>query len=148
MAGVRGPLLALAVAGAPSVVGQPPRDYVATDARFMQAMIVAQTVEIRMMRRWLTERDEPTSVDGHRTHAAMPGMLTPAELEALAGLDGPAFDDRFLEHMIRHHEGALTMVEALFAEPGGGREPLLWEFATEVERTQRAEIDLMRRLRR
>lgn len=40
------------------------------------------------------------------------------------------------------------MVEELFAEPGGGREPELWEFATEIERTQRAEVDLMRRLPR
>lgn len=159
---------------APNVAAQAP-DYVAADARFMRAMIahhaqavgmaelvaarsdrrdltvlaeriaVGQTVEIRMMRRWLIRRNEPLVAD-HDGHDEMPGMIPGPELEALTGLSGVAFERRFLELMIRHHEGAIVMVERLFAMPGAGREPALWEFASDVEKTQRAEIDQMRRM--
>ncbi len=41
----------------------------------------------------------------------MPGMLTPEEMAALAAAHGEAFDRLFLEGMIKHHEGAITMVQ-------------------------------------
>jgi uncharacterized protein (DUF305 family) len=73
----------------------------------------------------------------------MPGMLTPAEMDALAAATGPAFDRLFLEGMIRHHQGALTMVAALLASPGGAEEPQIFGFASDVDSGQRAEIRRM-----
>jgi uncharacterized protein (DUF305 family) len=73
----------------------------------------------------------------------MPGMLTPAEMAALAASTGPTFDRLFLEGMIRHHEGALTMVADLLATPGAGQEPQLFGFASDVDSGQRAEIRRM-----
>lgn len=73
----------------------------------------------------------------------MPGMLTPAQMDALAAATGPAFDRLFLEGMIRHHEGALTMVAALLASPGAGEEAQIFGFASDVDSGQRAEIRRM-----
>ena len=69
-----------------------------------------------------------------------------AELEALAALGGPAFDARFLDLMIRHHEGALTMVAELLAARGAAQDPQVFTFATDVDADQRAEIARMRAL--
>jgi uncharacterized protein (DUF305 family) len=73
----------------------------------------------------------------------MPGMLTPQQMEALAKADGPAFDHLFLTGMIQHHTGALIMVDELFDTPGAGQDNLLFDFATDVDNTQRAEIRIM-----
>ncbi|HET7458135.1 MAG TPA: DUF305 domain-containing protein [Gemmatimonadaceae bacterium] len=78
----------------------------------------------------------------------MPGMLTPAELEQLAKASGTAFDRLFLQFMIRHHEGALTMVKEYFSTPGAGRDPAAFRFASDVDADQRAEIARMRALAR
>jgi uncharacterized protein (DUF305 family) len=80
---------------------------------------------------------------GEMSGMLMPGMLTPAQMQALAAASGTAFDRLFLEGMIRHHEGALTMVAALLATPGGGQEPQLFGFASDVDSGQRAEIRRM-----
>jgi uncharacterized protein (DUF305 family) len=74
----------------------------------------------------------------------MPGMLTDAELAALAAATGPEFDRLFLELMIKHHEGALVMVKDLFASPGAGQEPELFVLASDIEADQRGEIRRMR----
>ena len=76
----------------------------------------------------------------------MPGRLTPAELSRLAAARGAEFDRLFLEDMIRHHEGAITMVATLFGTTGSGQEPQLFDFANGVDADQRAEIDRMRAL--
>ena len=76
----------------------------------------------------------------------MPGMLTPAQMKALAAATGPAFDHLFLTGMIQHHTGALTMVKDLFATPGAGQDPQLFDFASDVDNTQQAEIDIMRHM--
>ena len=76
----------------------------------------------------------------------MPGMLSDAQMEALAAARGPAFDRLFLEGMIQHHAGALTMVRELFGAPGGGQEPEIFDFASEVEADQAMEIARMRAL--
>jgi len=73
----------------------------------------------------------------------MPGMLTPAQMQALAAATGTAFDRLFLEGMIQHHEGALKMVADLLATPGAGEEPQLFGFASDVDAGQRAEIRRM-----
>ena len=111
-----------------------------------ERIAVSQIVEMRMMRRWLGERGELGADGEHQGHALMPGMLTEAELAELVSLTGEAFEHRFLEQMIRHHQGALSMVTELFTVPGGGREPELWEFASDIEAAQRSEVALMRRL--
>jgi uncharacterized protein (DUF305 family) len=76
----------------------------------------------------------------------MPGMLTPRELAQLERATGPTFDRLFLEGMIRHHEGALTMVAEFFATPGAAQEPEIFRLASDVDADQRAEIRRMRAL--
>ena len=56
-----------------------------------------------------------------------------------------AFDRLFLELMIRHHEGALTMANKLYAG-GGGLEPASDRFARDVIADQNIEITRMRTL--
>ena len=74
----------------------------------------------------------------------MPGMLTPEEMERLAGASGAAFDRLFLDFMIKHHEGAVIMVKELFSTPGAGQESEIFAFASDVDADQRMEIDRMR----
>lgn len=76
----------------------------------------------------------------------MPGMLTGEELARLANVTGSAFDRLFLEFMIRHHEGALTMVQQLFGINGAAQESEVYQFVTDVDTDQRAEIARMRAL--
>jgi uncharacterized protein (DUF305 family) len=109
-----------------------------------QRIEVSQTDEIRMMQRWLETRGEqvPGPHAQHMTGATlMPGMLTAAEMDRLAQARGPEFDRLFLEGMIKHHEGALTMVRDLFATPGAGQDSEIFAFASDVDADQRMEID-------
>jgi len=86
----------------------------------------------------------PNAPGAHDTATIlMPGMLTPAQMDALAAATGPTFDRLFLEGMIRHHEGALTMVATLLASPGAGEEAQIFGFASDVDSGQRAEIRRM-----
>lgn len=119
------------------------------DVRMMAGRIeVSQQDEIAMMRRWLQARGHTADAHaGHHgggaDHAGMPGMATPEEMARLAASSGEAFDQLFLELMIRHHEGALAMVAQLFAA-GGGEESQVFHIASEVDADQRMEIDRMR----
>jgi len=107
---------------------------------------LSQVDEIKMMQRWLADRGQqvPTGRE-HHTHgvALMPGMLTPDDMARLEAAKGVEFDRLFLEYMIRHHEGALTMVKDLFASPGAAQESEVFAFASDVEADQTAEIDRM-----
>ena len=73
----------------------------------------------------------------------MPGMLTPEEMARLAAAKGVEFDRLFLEGMIKHHGGAITMVKELFSTPGAGQESEIFAFASDVDADQRMEIDRM-----
>ena len=73
----------------------------------------------------------------------MPGMLTPEDMKRLADAKGVEFDRLFLEGMIKHHAGALTMVEELFSTRGAGQESEIFGFASDVDADQRMEIDRM-----
>lgn len=111
-----------------------------------QRIQVSQTDEIKMMQRWLATRGE-TAPGPHAQHmmgaTLMPGMLTPAEMDRLAQAKGPEFDRLFLEGMIKHHEGALTMVKDLFGTRGAGQDSEIFAFASDVDADQRMEIDRM-----
>jgi uncharacterized protein (DUF305 family) len=74
---------------------------------------------------------------------AMPGMLSPKQMEALRNAKGADFDHLFLTGMIQHHTGALTMVKELFDTGNGGTEPQLFDFTADIDVTQRAEIGVM-----
>jgi uncharacterized protein (DUF305 family) len=123
------------------------------DLRSLGARISSsQTDEIKFMRRWLAARGKeiPKPMAGMpgmdmsgRPMTLMPGMLTPEQMEALANAKGTAFDELFLKGMIQHHEGALTMVKDLFDTAGAGQDAELFDFATDADNTQRAEIRIM-----
>jgi uncharacterized protein (DUF305 family) len=123
------------------------------DLRLLGArMSSTQSDEIKFMQRWLTARGEPTSMampgmpdmdkSGHPL-PLMPGMLTPQQMEALRKAKGAEFDRQFLTGMIQHHNGALTMVDDLFNTAGAGQAGDLFDFATDVDSGQRAEIRIM-----
>ncbi len=134
----------------------------------------SQTDEIKFMKRWLAARgqevpgemadmrgmDMPgmdmsheTSTAAHDAHKnphdampLMPGMLTPEQMEALRKATGARFDHLFLIGMIQHHNGALTMVKDLFNSAGAGQDAEIFDFATDADNTQRAEIGIMERM--
>jgi uncharacterized protein (DUF305 family) len=64
----------------------------------------------------------------------------------LARAKGAEFDRLFLQDMIRHHEGALIMVRDLLATNGAAQEPEIFQYASDVDADQRAEIMRMRAL--
>ena len=121
----------------------------------------SQSDEIKFMRRWLATRGEPLSMAmpempagkmpdmdkaaDHSSHsmALMPGMLTSEQMDALRKAKGAEFDRLFLTGMIQHHNGALVMVKDLFDTPGAGQDAELFNFATDVDSGQRAEIRIM-----
>jgi uncharacterized protein (DUF305 family) len=108
---------------------------------------LAQQTEIELMDRWLTQRDEevPDAEDHRNDHGGrglMPGMVGHEELAKLAAADGRRFDRMFLEYMIRHHQGALTMVRQLRAKEGGV-EPEIDLFVRHVDSDQNIEINRM-----
>jgi uncharacterized protein (DUF305 family) len=64
-------------------------------------------------------------------------------MESLRKAKGVKFDHLFLTGMIQHHNGALTMVKDLFDTAGAGQDADLFNFATDADNTQRAEIGIM-----
>jgi len=123
------------------------------DLRTLGARISSsQSDEIKFMKRWLATRGEPLTMsmagmpgmdasDG--AMALMPGMLSAQQMEALRNAKGAEFDRLFLAGMIQHHNGALTMVKDLFDTAGAGQDAELFNFATDADNTQRAEIKIM-----
>jgi uncharacterized protein (DUF305 family) len=106
---------------------------------------VSQADEIKMMQDWLQLRGQALP-DPHAHHtggALMPGMLTAEEMGRLAAAKSVEFDRLFLQFMIKHHAGALQMVNELFASPGAGQEADIFAFASDVDADQRMEIDRM-----
>jgi uncharacterized protein (DUF305 family) len=107
---------------------------------------ISQADEIEMMRDWLKSRGEALP-DPHAHHAPgatlMPGMLTASEMQQLSHANEAEFDRLFLTLMIKHHEGALVMVEELFSTPGAGQQSDTFAFASDVDADQRTEIARM-----
>ena len=123
----------------------------------------SQSDEIKFMKRWLTARGEPVempgmsgmdmpgmNMSGHQMSSShqmmMPGMLTPQQMDALRKAKDAEFDRLFLTGMIQHHNGALTMVKDLFDTAGAGQDAELFNFTTEVDSGQRAEIRIMQNM--
>ena len=119
----------------------------------------SQSDEMRFMKRWLAVRGEPASMPMnempathvHGAHSSsekilMPGMLTLEQIDALRKAKGKEFDRLFLTGMIQHHNGALVMVKELFDTPGAGQDAELFNFASDVDSGQRAEIRAMEKM--
>src|SRR5215510_1876951 len=111
----------------------------------------SQSDEINFMKRWLQARGEPidlpmpemSGMDMSKHQMLMPGMLTAKQMDALRKAMGAEFDKLFLTGMIQHHGGALIMVKDLFDTAGAGQDAELFNFATDVDSGQRAEIRIM-----
>ena len=107
---------------------------------------LSQEDEIEMMQDWLRERgQEVTAIDAHHAPGAMrmPGMLTDEEMQGLSDANGVGFDRLFLELMIKHHRGAVTMVENLLEQRGAAQDSQLFAFTSDITADQTAEIDRM-----
>ena len=123
------------------------------DVRSLGARISSsQSDEMHFMQRWLAARGEPVSLTmpgmpemsmSGQPMASMPGMLTAEQMAALRKAKGTDFDRLFLTGMIQHHGGALVMVDDLFRTAGAGQDADLFNFATDADNTQRAEIRIM-----
>ncbi len=125
------------------------------DVRSLGARIShSQSDEIKFMKRWLVSRGQPIADATHSmhmlhknmSHGLMPGMLTAEQMEALRQAKGEEFDHLFLTGMIQHHGGALTMVKDLHDTAGSGQDAELFNFATDVDSGQRAEIRIMQNM--
>jgi uncharacterized protein (DUF305 family) len=125
------------------------------DVKLMaERMSVGQVDEIALIQDWLRDRGQAVpaanATHHHMNHGGvshamlMPGMLTDAEYAQLEAATGVAFDRLFLTLMIRHHEGALAMVNDLFASPGAGQDDFVYKFASDVNADQHMEIRRMR----
>ena len=123
------------------------------DVRSLGARISrSQSDEINFMKRWLAARGEAVAapmmhdmpgMDMSHHEMLMPGMLTAKQMDALKNAKGQEFDHLFLTGMIQHHNGALDMVKDLFNSAGSGQDAELFNFVTDVDTGQRAEIKIM-----
>jgi uncharacterized protein (DUF305 family) len=117
---------------------------------------ISQLDEIRMMRRWLADRNLPVPDSlstkhvmkmGDMTHEMLaPGMLTDEQMAALDQARGARFDLLLVQGMIGHHEGAIAMVTELYKHPGAGEEDTMFRFASDVVADQSAEIERLQRM--
>lgn len=161
------------LAGLPATAGP---GYTVADVRFMQMMIphheqalrmvalvpdrnasanlrtvalridISQRDEIALMEDWLRKRGQAIPTAEQKSGMVMAGLLTPEEFARLEAARGREFDRLFMEYMIGHHAGALTMVDDLFASPGAAQDPDIFRFVTDVGADQLDEIGLMERL--
>ena len=106
----------------------------------------SQIDEIDFMENWLTDRGksipDPTLM-GHSHHHKMMGMATPEQMNKLEASNSTDFDRLYLNLMIRHHDGAIDMVDRLNEFPGSAYDPQLYEFVTDLENDQAVEIERM-----
>lgn len=124
--------------------------------RLCERIVVAQTDEIALMRTWLKSKGapvpEPTpgpmkmTMNGMEHDMLMPGMLDDAEVKALDAARGPEFDRLFLLGMIKHHEGAITMVDELMGSPGAAQDETVFRFSSDVVADQTTEIRVMQQM--
>jgi uncharacterized protein (DUF305 family) len=118
-----------------------------------ERMLISQRDEIAFMRTWLRDRGQTVPAadathmkmehDGMTHDMLMPGMLSEAEMAALDKARGKDFDRLFLIGMIKHHQGAIGMVEELFASHGAAQDDFIYLFAADIQADQATEIDRM-----
>jgi uncharacterized protein (DUF305 family) len=113
---------------------------------------VGQQDEIQLMQTWLRDRGEPVP-DASAEHMMMPnmemhmpGMLNAAQLDTLNNARGADFDRYFLTYMIHHHEGAIVMVNELFATEGAGQDEPTFRLASNIYADQTTEIERMQKM--
>ncbi|MEO8030392.1 MAG: DUF305 domain-containing protein [Gemmatimonadota bacterium] len=119
-----------------------------------ERIVVGQRDEILTMQTWLKDHHEPVpavdpemgNMPGMDESGLMPGMLSYEELHALDQARGTEFDRLFLTDMIKHHNGAITMVNTLFGTPGGGEEERMYKIASDIYADQTTEIDRMTKM--
>jgi uncharacterized protein (DUF305 family) len=121
-----------------------------------ERIVVAQRDEIAMMQTWLQDRGQfvpdATStrhrmkMNGVEHDMLMPGMLTDEEMAALDRARGHEFDRLFLIGMIKHHQGAIDMVDVLFKAYGAAQDETVFRFASDVYADQSTEIDRMNKM--
>jgi uncharacterized protein (DUF305 family) len=121
-----------------------------------ERIVVAQRDEIESMRNWLRDRGQtvpPANATHHRMtmngvehDMLMPGMLSPEELAQLDKARSTEWDRLFLMGMIRHHQGALTMVDQLFTSHGALQDDDLFKFASDLYADQTIEIERMQKM--
>jgi len=87
-----------------------------------------------------------SGMDMSSHHKLMPGMLSAKQMTVLRKAKGAEFDRLFLTGMIQHHGGALVMVKALYDSAGAGQDAELFNFTTDVDSGQRAEIRIMQNM--
>jgi uncharacterized protein (DUF305 family) len=121
-----------------------------------ERIVVAQRDEIALMRTWLSDRGEPVpdpastrmkmKMNGMEHDMLMPGMLSDEEMAELDRARGPEFDRLFLIGMIKHHKGAIDMVDVLLKSYGAAQEESVFKFANDVFADQTIEIDRMNQM--
>jgi uncharacterized protein (DUF305 family) len=121
-----------------------------------ERILVGQGDEIAMMRQWLGDRGlevpdanstrHKMKMNGMEHDMLMPGMLSDEQMVALDNARGPDFDRLFLEGMIRHHQGAIDMVDVLFKAYGAAQDETVYKFASDVYADQSIEIDRMHQM--
>jgi uncharacterized protein (DUF305 family) len=117
--------------------------------RMAQRMEISQTDEIAMMQSWLRDRSLQAPDGDPRSGEPlmmMPGMLSPEQMQRLRESSGAEFERYFLEYMIQHHQGAITMVRDLYSTAGAGQESTINFFANEVDADQTIEIRRMQQM--
>jgi uncharacterized protein (DUF305 family) len=118
-----------------------------------ERIVVEQRDEIAMMQGWLRDRGQTVpdatstrhkmKMNGMEHEMLMPGMMSDEEMAALDAARGPEFDRLFLIGMIKHHQGAIDMVDVLFKAYGAAQDETVFKFASDVYADQSIEIDRM-----
>jgi uncharacterized protein (DUF305 family) len=119
-------------------------------------IINAQGDEINLMSQWLKDRRQdvpaPTAtamkmtMNGKEMNMLMPGMLSEEQMKQLDAARGTAWDKLFLQDMIQHHRGAVSMVHDLFETQGAGQDEMVFKFASDVNVDQTTEITRMEKM--
>ena len=107
---------------------------------------ISQQDEISFMENWLLDMGQTVpdpSKSNHMHHHKMMGMATPEQMQQLSQSDSTDFDRMYLNLMIKHHEGAIDMVDRLNEYPGSAYDPQLYEFVSDLSNDQGVEIERM-----
>jgi len=121
-----------------------------------ERIVVGQGDEIALMQTWLSDRGQVVPdakatkmkmvMNGVEHEMLMAGMLTDEEMAALDKARGPEWDRLFLVGMIKHHQGAIDMVDELFKSYGAAQDEMVFKFANDVYADQSTEIDRMQKM--